>query len=258
MKKIIIGFISTCMAIALCTFTLQAQDERTQRIQASYILSFGQLPQQAEITHWLSKSESNSMSQLMAQHKSFIGQGGYKKEAILNSYKDGWGLKIDENNAQYKWWGQYSQTYSELMAAHIQYFTQNRGEYEKVIRRAYRFVNKNPSDAEVSTWKNSSRVYSYVMLLGYIQSSNTLSLSYKPDNRMTLSNSSSSVTGAIISTKVLSELRSIPGLITNDGGTLVAAGAGNIAIISGSNLLGSGASLVAAGAGNIAINSGSN
>ena len=243
----------TFIIILFSSFSSYAQDDKTQRIQASYILSFGQLPQQGEITHWLSQPQSSSMALLMAAHKAFIGTGGYKKEAIINSYKDGWGIKMDENDSQYKFWAQYSQTYTELMTAHIQYFIANPAVYEKVIKRAFQFsMGRQPSAAELNTWKNAANKYSYAILTGFLQTiANTVSLSYRSENRMILNSLSTAVTGIRVSSKIAGEIKSISGLITNDGGTLVAAGAGNL-------ITNDGGTLVAAGAGNIALNSGAN
>ncbi len=258
MKKIKSFFLLIVLFSAL---SVKAQDDKTQRIQASYILAFGQMPQAAEITHWMSQPQAASISQLMASHKAFITSGGYKKEAIINSYKDGWGLTMDENNPQYKFWAGYNQTYTELMAAHVQYLTANPAEYEKVINRACMYVFKRNATAdELTKWKSNSRKFSYLMIVGYLQNKKSkYSVQCTPEeNAMSLGYSSTAVVGAHLNVAITKELDAAgfishngSALVGNSGGTLVAAGAGNL-------ITNDGGTLVAAGAGNIALNSGAN
>lgn len=258
MKKIFLFFLPVVLFSAL---SVNAQDEKTQRIQASYILAFGQMPQAAEITHWMSQPQSASITQLMASHKAFITSGGYKKEAIINSYKDGWGLLIDADNPQYKYWANYNQTYTELMAAHIQYLTANPAEYEKVINRACKYVfNRNATSDEMTKWKSNSSKFSYLMIVGYLQNKKSkYSLQCTPEeNAMSLGNASSAVIGAHLNVSITRELDAAgfishngSALVGNSGGTLIAAGVGKL-------ITNDGGTLVAAGTANIALNSGAN
>ena len=249
MRKITLSLLTFFVVLS---FSVHAQDDKTQRVQASYILAFGQMPSSGEITYWTGQPESASMSQLMAKHRSFINSGGYKKEAIINSYKDALGRRPSDGEIGY--YSPMNMTYTDLMKNHIQWLSGNAGEYDKVINNAYRYaLNRAPSTDELNSWKTNSRKYSYAMIAGYLQNKKS---SYSvqctaSENAMSLGTSSLAITGVKVSNAILQELKLVPGLITNDGGTLIAAGAGKL-------ITNDGGTLVASGAGNIALNSGAN
>ena len=171
MKKTTIAFLFTFIVIVFSSYCVKGQDdEKTQRIKASYILAFGQLPSAAEVNNWYPQSYSNSMAALMAQHKAFIKSGGYKKEAIINAYKDAYGLTLKETDGEYIAYSYYNWTYTDVMNNIVGWFKNHPADYEKVINNAFKYVyNRKPSTLEMDKWKNNSQKYSYAMMVGYLQ-----------------------------------------------------------------------------------------
>ncbi len=254
MKKNTIKLSLAFIAIFFISITTHAQDdEKTQRIKASYVLAFGMLPSRSEVNYYLTQPEASSLKALMDRHVAFIITGGYRREAIVNSYKDALGIIPDENMIGF--YAKNNMTYNDLMNAHMVWLSGSPSEYEKLINRAYSFaLGRKASSLEIDKWKNLSQKYSYMMMAGYLQNRKgkyTLQC-YPEENAMSLGISSSAVLGARVSLSIAKEAvfishngSAIQGgkliaagagnLITNDGGTLVAAGGAGIALVSGAN-----------------------
>lgn len=211
----------------LSSVTAKAQqDDKTQRINASYLLAFGQSPRIDEVTYWKTQS-INSLSQIMDLHKGFIKNGGYKREAIVNSYKDGLGRLATED--EIKFYSTWNATYTDLMKNHIQWLSQNPATYEQMIKDAFRYaLRRQPSSSELTAWKNNSQKYSYVMLTGFLQSKINLGGTCIPDADMNFTLASKSIVTTRVSTTIGQEAKGAAVITTPSGGIIIGVGSGNI------------------------------
>lgn len=250
MKRMI--FCLMAAAIATASFAQDANQLRSERIQASYMLAFGRAPQSTEITYWQGRNESNSIADLLRNHKTYLGQDANTRTAtIRRAYIDAMGRNPSADEIKY--WSAYNQTYTELMKNHVQWLGGNPAEYEKVIKASYQFVlNRQPSAAEVGYWKGQG-TYSYAMLVGCHEDwkKKNPPTAQKTSGRAELSTSSSYLSLVPLSAAIAIEARNSVGLVAAGGGNMVAAGGGNLVAAGGGNIVAAGGgNMVAAGGGN--------
>lgn len=212
--------------------------EKTEKIQASYMLAFGRKANQNELNYWLSQPDKTVAAHL-DNHRQFANSDkGTKRALIIKSYKDILGRAPSENEIKY--WMNGNNLYFELTKNHIQWLAANPAEYENVIKRSYQYVlGRQPETAEINYWKSQGTL-SYVVLLSCHEE-------WKKTNgqtaKKTSGSSSISTTGSMlqtipISANVANEVKIATG-ITN-GGNVIAPGGGNVIAPGGGNVVAAG------------------
>lgn len=241
---------------------LAADDVKTQKIKASYMLAFGRPAEPGEVKHWNSQP-NYSMKELMDRHRAYISSG-YQDFVITRAYIDAMGrLPLEDEK---KYWRPFNQNYSELMKNHVNWLGGGNKEYDKVIKRAFHFVAGRLPDAdELRIWKGKG-VKSYLILVGLLQHSKAEAAKTGVKRLMGLedwiSSFSTALAAVFVSKPVAAEILALVG---NDGASMVAAGGGNMVAAGGGNVMikaeligNDGGSMVAAGGGNIVGNAGGN
>lgn len=225
----------------LAAFASFAQSEQEQRIQASYMLSFGRQANSGELSYW--KSQGNkSIADLISNHRNYLKQDASTQRATINkSYADALGRNANEDEINY--WKKGDNTYTMLMKNHVSWLGGNATEYEKVIKRSYQYVfNRPATPAEINYWKGQ-RTVSYILLVAYHQD-------YKRRNQASQNNglnvaNASAISSVPLSSSVAAEASAASGLSRNN---VIAAGGDNLVSPSGGYVVAAGgANVVAAG-----------
>lgn len=245
-----------CMAF-VTPMLIKAQDAKQlkrERIQTSYMFTFGRAPQEGEITYWQGRNDATSIAQMVNFHKDYIKTNrSANNEVITKAYLDALGRKPEQGELDY--WAKGNNSYVELMKNHISWLSGNPAEYEKVIRRSYQLVlNRTPDGTEINHWK-SQGVFSYALLVGchedWKRRNNNNTSAKKTSGASQIPSGSAFVALVPVSNTIATEARSFAGLVAAGGGNLVAAGGGNLVAAGGGNLVAAGGgNLVAAGGGN--------
>ena len=78
----------------------KAQSEKVQKIQASYMLAFGRMPDAAEINYWNGQAEK-SVKDHLANHANYAhDNAGEKRKLVVKSYVDALGRNPSEQEIQ--------------------------------------------------------------------------------------------------------------------------------------------------------------
>src|SRR6476469_10380334 len=140
----------------------KAQTEKIQKIQASYMLAFGRMPDAGEINYWNGQAEKSVKDHLANHAKYAHDNPGEKRKLIIKSYVDALGRNPTEQEIQY--WSKGYDLYYTLMKNHISWLGGNPAEYEKVIKRSYQtMLGRQPDAGELAYWKGQGTL-SYVTL----------------------------------------------------------------------------------------------
>ena len=259
MKKRLLLVLSLFSLVCTLAFPATVASEiQRQRIQASYLLSFGRKATDDEVAYW-TKQGMRTVADLVTNHRNYLTQdAGTHRATIRRSYIDALGR--EPNDGEYKHWMGGNDTYAQLMKNHVNWLAGNPGEYGNVIKRSYRFVfGRKATDDEVNYWRSQGTL-SYAMLVGAHDTWKKQNPSTPPktSGKATVSTSTGFLTTVVLSPAATAEVRAT-GLISDDGSTLVAAGGGNLIGNDGGSLIGNdGGSLVAAGGGNLVAAGGGN
>lgn len=159
------------LAFAMLTVSAMAQTEaqktaRKERIIASYMIAFGQVPQQGEIDYWMTDPLSNqTLKVLVEKHRQNMkGNKQLKYNAINNSYLNAMGRYPEPREVKY--WETGNEIYAELFAKHTKYLYDYTDDWKKTIGVSYmREFNRSPKAAEVDYWVNQRVVRTYVDLV---------------------------------------------------------------------------------------------
>jgi len=252
MKKVLLFFV-LFLSFVFC-FSQSPIQIRRERIQSSYMLALGRAPSESEITYWQGRADAKTISDFVANHKTYIGQdAGTRRAVIIKAYNDALGR--NPTAAEIDYWSKYNQTYVELMKAHVQWLAGNPAEYEKVISRSYQFeLGRQPAAAEIAYWKTQG-VLSYLILVGchedWKRRNNNNGSAPKTSGASTIASGSSLVIQVPISATVAQEAHVLSGLLSTNGGNVIAAGGGNVIAAGGGNVIAAGGgNVIAAGGGN--------
>lgn len=244
MKKIKLLLLFLSLAVG----TVMAQS--TERIQASYLVALGRVPNSGEIAYW--RGQGNlSVQQLIDRHKKYIGEDRGTRESIIRkSYVDVLGYNPSPDEVKYH--SQFNRTYAQMVNEHIEYAKRYGHIHDNIIKNSYQLAfRRQPNDGELRYWKQFGVIsYSYLVSMHeeYKKANNY------PSNRVLPMNSS--VSFAPVSASVLSETRFAFGelvghMVAAGGGNMVAAGGGNMVAAGGGNMVAAGGgNMVAAGGGN--------
>ena len=142
--------------IALCSVvTTYAQQNRTDRIIASYMIAFGRPPQQAETSYWLTDPLSNkTVNDLVEKHRENMNKvdRNLRLSAVKQSYIDAFGRAPQPDEINY-WMGSVN-TYAEMRKKHVEWFSSRNEEWVKVINASYQMAFKRaPKAEELAYWK---------------------------------------------------------------------------------------------------------
>lgn len=245
MKKVYTGLV-VALFTAIAIFPLRStaqisQQEKKERIQASYMLAFGRAPQQGELNHWMSQIDQ-TIPQLLSNHRQYAAaEKSFKRALVIKSYNDALGRNPNEDEIRY--WTSGNDVYVDLTNKHVQWLAANTGEYEKVIKRSYQFaLNRQPDASELNYWKGQGTL-SYIVLVGcHEQWKRTNGQTAKKTGGSSSLSSSAAVQTVNLSSKIASEAKSAAGI--NVGGNVISAGGGNVVSAGGLNV-------IAVGGGNV-------
>lgn len=218
-----------------------AQTEQEQRIKASFILAFGTTATQQEVDYW--KTRSNlSISQLIEFHRQgFASYPNLHKQTIAHSYADALGRSptIIEVENQMK----NNLTYTELMKNHMTLLQQpGNTEYVESIKRSYTEVlNRQPSQAEIDSWKGQGIIANYLLKAYHNDYKNQTT----KGNKVKVYGSPYAI-GVSVSAAIAREATGIilgnaSALAGNNVGAILAAGAGNLVNQDGASIVAAGA-----------------
>lgn len=234
MKKILFAVMGSLL---LQLGFAQSQDDRKDRIMASYLVAFGILPETGEINYWMGDPLSNkTVNDLVNEHKKNIAnQQSLQDRAIRNSYQDvlGRAPRADE----YKTWRPLKLTYTDLVSRHLQFLKDYPSAFEDVIRQTYKSeFGRYPSAQELANWK-SWGVRSYVSIVREHQKNKKSGMfaSNQPSTRVVSSKKSG--VQVLLSNRISEEMNRIPnaGVIATGGGNVIATGGGNVISTGGGN-----------------------
>lgn len=251
------------MMTVVCLITMVASKadvkaQNNDRIQASYLLSFGRLANSGELQYWNGQGQK-SVQQLVDNHKAYIksNMGSIGKDIIIKSYVDALGYRPSQSEINYH--AQFGRTYSEMMSNHLVYIKGLPAEYEKVIKRSYQTVlGRQPNAGELSYWKGQG-VFSYMVLVNCHQDWKNRNAAGQSQTAA-ISSSAPVLATATVSSSVMTETKNVyAGLVAAGGGNVVSAGGANLVAAGGGNLVAAGGgNLVAAGGGNLVAAGGGN
>ena len=224
----------TAFCFILKPSTSHAQNEKVQRIQASYMMAFGRPADGGEVNFWNGQPDQ-SIAQRLAGHRQYANNNeGFKRALISKSYIDGLGRSPKEAEIQYFLTRQ--DLYYTLMQTHVGWLAANPAEYEKVIRRSYQAVfNRTPSSAEINYWKNQGTL-SYIVLIGcHEQWKRTNGNTEKTSGGASIGGGGGSLQTVPISSNIASEVKNLSSISV--GGNVITAGGGNVITIGGGNVI---------------------
>lgn len=233
MKKILVT------ALFILLFHLgfaQLQDERKDRIMASYLVAFGILPESAEINYWMTNPLSQkTVSDLVNEHtKNIANQRSLQDRAIRNSYQDVLGRAPYPN--EYNTWRPLKLTYTALVSRHLQFLKDYPFAFDEVIRLTYkREFGRQPSAQELANWKGWG-VRSYIAIVREHQK-NKKSGMFASNNEAKVISDKESGVQLRLSGAISNELNRIAnaGVISTGGLNVISTGGGNVISTGGGN-----------------------
>ncbi len=133
-----------------------------ERVQSSYLISFGRLATDAEVKHWVGQNPK-SVAELIMKHRDYLVRDtGTHQDTIRRSYQAAFGTTPKPAEIQH--WMGGNDTYTGLVKNHINWLKSNPAHYDEVIKRSYQNVLGRPAKpAEVSYWKGQG-VFAYYVL----------------------------------------------------------------------------------------------
>jgi hypothetical protein len=229
--------------LVLNTFILMAQstEDRKDRITASYLLAFGELPNQSEIDYWIKDPLSlKTVTDLLNEHKKNILNASYLQDrAIKNSYQDAFGTAPNQN--QYAYWRQMKYSYMDLMESHMRFFREYPVEFEKMIRLTYRKeFNREAKQEEVNNWK-SWGIRSYLAIVQEHKKKKKAGMFAGTNTTKKINTSKVSGVQVQLNTKVAEEVKiAAAKVIATGGGNVISTGGGNVISTGGGNVISTG------------------
>lgn len=247
-KKLLILLLTLCMVAGA-----YAQQSRTERIIASYMIAFGRPPQAAETSYWLTDPLSNkTVKDLVEKHRDNMNKvdRSLRLSAVKQSYIDAFGREPRQDEIDY-WMGSIN-TYAEMRQKHVEWFASRPEEWVKVIQASYQFAFKRaPKTDELAYWKGQPARAFWALVVQHDEfirnnpqlgpkSGTTGSLLVKRENKVTISPS------------ILQEIRlNGAGVISTGGGNVISTGGGNVISTGGGNVISTGGgNVISTGGGN--------
>ena len=241
MKKLFF-LLALTVVTAKATVMAQTNEDRKDRVIASYLLAFGELPKQAEIDYWTNDPLSlKTVNDLLNEHKKNIRNDvSLQDRAIKNSYQDAFGTMPDQG--QYAYWRQKKNSYMDLMENHMRFFRDYPAEFEKMVRLTYKNEFKREAkQEEINNWK-SWGIRSYLAIVQEHQKNKKAGMfaETKPASKK-INTSKASGVQAEVSSKVAAEVKiAAANVIATGGGNVIATGGGNVISTGGGNVISTG------------------
>jgi hypothetical protein len=151
------------LAGLLSATALHAADGlQAERISAAYVLAAGQLPTSDEIAE---EKSDESVSELVTRlSQSPAGSPANRANVARQAYVDCFGVEPSADDLAHA-----SGNYTAQLNQHLQHLAAHRGEYAKVVERAYqRVIRRDPYAEEITYW-NRYDVASYALLSAAIE-----------------------------------------------------------------------------------------
>ena len=224
-----------CVALLPYQNFAQSNQEKKEKIQASYMLAFGRQPDNGELSYWLSQPDKSVLQHLQNHRQYASSEKSFKRSLIIKSYKDALGRTPNENEINY--WINGTDLYIDLAQKHVQYLSSSLAEYEAVIKRSYQYaLNRQPSTAEISYWK-SQGTFSYMILVGCHEIWRKANGQAQKTSGGNVIAPTPSLIVIPVSNKIATETKAA---INMSGGGVIAAGGGNVVAAGGGNVVAAG------------------
>lgn len=234
MKTWILSKVSLCLlaffTFSFLSFSVAAQS-KDEIINGSYFVAFGRYASSSELNYWRQNVGSNTIQQMVNNHRSFIKANQYEREqSIKRSYMDAFGWQPSADELRY--WSGQNKTYGELMSNHINnWLNVYPDKKQLVIKQSYyKVFNRSCNAAELKYWMGQT-AYSFVQLVA-------MHTTWKQQNQTssTLTQVSPNIRSNGISTAGLSP-QAISGVVAAGGMNVIAPGGGNVVAAGGMNVI---------------------
>ncbi len=230
-------FALVCSALLVTGVIAQNADQlKTDRINASYLIAMGRKPNSGEITHW-KKQGDLTVAQLVENHRNYLaGDANMKRALIIQAFKNSYGR--DPIESEIKTNMTQKMTYAEWMTNHINWLKKSTTDYTDVIKRAYKAVmGRDPQQAEINYYR-SQPVMSYMVMAATLEEwKRQNGTKAKTSGSLTIGSTSSYISHVGVSATVAKEASN---LIGQASGNVIAPGAGNAISPSGGNVVAAG------------------
>lgn len=231
------------------TTTSIAQQDRKDRIIASYLVALGQPPVQAEIDYWMTDPLSNkTIVDLVEKHRQNMQDNKTLKAiAIQNSYLSAMGRYPATSEKDY-WLNNGNLVYTELYDKHVKFLGEFKDNWKATIILSYQqALNRTPVKSEIDYWMTQTSVRSMADLKAhhyknslaasktkkpYMMSQMTLTQQMKNELKTFISKIAPS-SASVISTGGLN-------VISTGGGNVISTGGGNVISTGGGNVISTG------------------
>ncbi len=154
------------LTLLLFTFHSFAQQERRDKIIASYMIAFGAVPQQSELNYWLTDPLSNkTVMDLVNKHRENMKSNQQLANiAINNSYLNVMGNTHTPKDIEYL--AKQGKTYTEMYVEHMRFMKEYPEKWKAVVELSYlRGMNRAAKKEEVDYWVKQTSVRSMAELL---------------------------------------------------------------------------------------------
>jgi hypothetical protein len=242
MKKIY-RVILTLIIATVITGQIFAQDQKRERITASYVITFGRQPTNDEMNYWMGQ-QVNSLEQLVKNHSSWLnGNRDEKRKLIIRAFQHAYGYAPSESDINKSM--SENKNYTEWMTNHINYLRGNSTAWNNLVGKVYSNVcRRSATDNDKRSWPQSE-AKPYWMVAAVVDK-------WQAENRhnstKAVRSGNSYGTFANLSNPVASEASRIIG---SAAGNVIAPGGGNVIAPGGANAVASGGgNVIAAGGGN--------
>jgi len=186
---------------------------KKERIQASYLVAIGRLPNDAEL-NWWNQQNDYTLAQLVDAHRNYMNTTNKPSKAgpIQLSYFLAMGRNPSTGaNSETQYWTGRNEVCWEMVLQHVNYINQNKQLYDGVITNAYQTVfSKAPSPTELTKWK-SQAVKSYVELVYSLATNPPSGYTINPMAVMTAMNTYKDFTNISFSNQVVQEVLTLTG-----------------------------------------------
>jgi hypothetical protein len=259
--KSIVYTVAALTIAAMFAPAAHAQNQKAQRANMSYVLSFGRFATPDEIRYWNGRSDANnwSVEQFVNTHAAWLTTPGADKapseveKTIIAAVYAAQGPAGDYSKIFQKHrsgLGRTWRTYIDLTKILTQEMDKDKPLKDKAVRAAYREAGLGFTEQDVWGWVNGfGNGKSYIQIVAEHHAYKLGKSGLKPQY-------------ASRADAVMSEALRIPGasmvaagggnILVSLGGNLVAAGGGNVIAIGGNNMVAAGGgNMVAAGGGNL-------
>lgn len=204
------------LSLAMAPQFVMAQDNaqlKKERVQASYLLAFGRLPNTGELAWW---KNDFTVAQLVESHRNYMNKltPGSKDDVIKKTYFIAFGRDNNVQPGEISHWKNRSEIFWEMLPLHVQWLNQNINDrpdlYNDVVKAAYmKLFGKPATTTELSKWKKQIRSFAELVFL--LQKTPPAGYSIAPSAIMMAMTLYNDFAGVSFSQPVMNEITAITG-----------------------------------------------